>query len=99
MGLTHGGKKLLEALRADEADALGLLDLAAERIRYNPDFAVSQIRKAQDLIRHAARERDERLPPMIQRGAPPLEQRIEELERWRAEIERTATIRPIRKEA
>jgi hypothetical protein len=80
MSLRHGARQLIERLEAEEALALQLLDVAVERIKYNPDYATAQIRKAQDAIRRAAKRRDEELPSMLQKAAPPLERRIVELE-------------------
>ena len=80
MSLRHGAAKLMEQFETDEATALHLLDIAVQRIKYNPDFAAEQIRKAQDIMRRSAARRREELPPMLQKAAPPLERRIVELE-------------------
>lgn len=90
MSLRHGARQLLTHIEADEAEALKLLDTAINRIKYNPDFAADQIRKAQDAIRRAQQRRRDELPDMLQKAAPPLERRVadieEQLSALRAEI-------------
>ena len=95
MSLRHGAAKLMEQFETDEAQALHLLDIAAQRIKYNPDFAAEQIRKAQDIIRRSAQRRRDELPPMIQKAAPPLERRIAELEDRLNRIEGGAKVVPL----
>ena len=87
MSLRHGAAKLMDQFETDEATALHLLDVAAQRIKYNPDYAAEQIRKAQDVIRRSAQRRRDELPPMLQKAAPPLERRIAELEERLSRIE------------
>ena len=100
MGLRHGALQLLEQLRANEAAALQALDIAADRIRYNPEYALAQIRKAQDTIRAAALLRDDKLPTWIQKAAPALETEVDNLRKTvddlaerLARLERGAAIR------
>lgn len=93
MSLRHGARKLLDYIEADEAEALRLLDTAVDRIKYNPDFAAAQIRKAQDAIRRAAARRGEELPAMLQKAAPSLEKRVAELEERLAILEAERRLR------
>jgi hypothetical protein len=86
VGLRHGARQLIDELEDREEEILALLDLAAGRVKYNPDYAIEQIRKAQDKIRGARKLRDERLPEMLQKAAPSLEKRVEELERRMDEL-------------
>ena len=95
MGLRHGAKQTLDELNELDEAILDLLNLAVDRIKYNPDFARERIREAQDKVRKARRVRDERLPEMLQKAAPPIQAQVDELrERIEAlEAERAGVIR------
>lgn len=80
MGLRHGAKQLLEQIEAHEDEGLRLLGLAAQRVKYNPEFAIEKIHEAEVCFRRARKIRDEELPAMLQKAAPNLEQRVKALE-------------------
>lgn len=80
MSLRHGARQLLDLIETHEEEGQRLLDLAAQRVKYNPDFAIEQIHKAQVQFRKAQQIRDEKLPDMLQKAAPNLEQRVKALE-------------------
>ena len=81
MGLRHGAKQYFDEDEALDAAIIKCLELAAQRVKSNPDYAIDKIHEAGDLLRRKRKHRDERLPDMLQKAAPPLERQIEELRR------------------
>jgi Na+/phosphate symporter len=81
MSLRHGARQLMDMFQADEDEAMRLLELAVARLKYNPDFAIDQIHKAQARILAIRERRTNELPAHIQKAAPPMERQIEELRR------------------
>lgn len=93
MSLRHGARQLMEMFQADEDEAMRLLDLAIARMKYNPDFAIEQIHKAQARISAIRERRTQELPAHIQKAAPPIEKRMDELEARLAALEQPGVIR------
>jgi hypothetical protein len=93
MGLRHGAKQLTEQIEALENQGFELMKLSRQRVKYNPDFAIEKNLEAEECFRKARKLREEKLPDMLQRAAPPIEARLKELEDWRAEIEAGNVIR------
>lgn len=81
MGLRHGARNVYDLIEAEESEALDLLDSAAECVYSDPADARKLVREAIEAIHRARRIRNEQLTPLVQKAAPPLERRIEELER------------------
>jgi hypothetical protein len=79
VGLRHGAKQLIDQIEAHEKEGFRLLDLAAQRVKYNPDFAIEKIHESQEEFRQARKLREERLPDMLQKAAPPVERQLAEL--------------------
>lgn len=79
MSLRHGARQLMDMFQADEDEAMRLLDLAVQRLKYNPDFAIEQIHRAQARISAIRERRTQELPDMLQKAAPPLEKQLDEL--------------------
>lgn len=80
MSLRHGARQLMDMFQADEDEAMRLLELAVARLKYNPDFAIDQIHKAQARILSIRERRTRELPEHLQKAAPSLERRVDELE-------------------
>lgn len=93
MSLRHGARQLMEMFQADEDEAMRLLDLAISRLKYNPDFAIEKIHAAQARIAAIKERRTQELPDMLQKAAPPVERRIDELEARIAQLEQGNVIR------
>lgn len=87
MSLRHGARQLMDMFQADEDEAMRLLDLAIARLKYNPDFAIDQIHKAQARLSAIKERRIQDLPALLQKAAPPIERRIDELETRIAALE------------
>lgn len=79
MSLRHGARQLMDMFQADEDEAMRLLDLAIARVKYNPDYAIEQIHKAQARITAIRERRTQELTAHIQKAAPPLEKQLAEL--------------------
>lgn len=80
MSLRHGARQLMDMFQADEDEAMRLLELATARLKYNPDFAIDQIHKAQKMILSIRERRTQELPALLQKAAPPIERRMDEFE-------------------
>ena len=87
MSLRHGARQLMDMFQADEDEAMRLLELAVARVKYNPDFAIDQIHKAQKIILDIRKRRTQELPELLQKAAPPIERRMDELEARLAALE------------
>jgi hypothetical protein len=70
----------MDMFQADEDEAMRLLELAVARLKYNPDFAIDQIHKAQKMILSIRERRTQELPALLQKAAPPIERRMDDLE-------------------
>ena len=81
MGLRHGAKQLIEKYEALENRGFELMTLARQRVKYNPNFSIDKLLEAEDCFRAARKIRDEELPAMLQKAAPPLEKQVDELRR------------------
>jgi hypothetical protein len=79
MSLRHGARQLMDMWEADEDEAMRLLELAVARLKYNPDFAIDQIHKAQKTILTMRSRRTQELPEHIQKAAPPIERQLREV--------------------
>lgn len=88
MSLRHGARQLMDMFEADEDEAMRLLELAIQRLKYNPDFAIDQIHKAQKAILSIRERRTQELGAMLQKAAPPLEKRVDELQQQLRDQER-----------
>lgn len=87
MSLRHGARQLMDMFQADEDEAMRLLELAVARLKYNPDFAIDQIHKAQKMILSIRERRTQELPMLLQKAAPPIERRMDEIESRLAALE------------
>jgi Na+/phosphate symporter len=87
VSLRHGARQLMDMFQADEDEAMRLLDLAVQRLKYNPDFAIEKIHAAQARISAIRERRTQELPQLLQKAAPPVEKRIDELEARIAALE------------
>jgi hypothetical protein len=98
MSLRHGARQLMDMFQADEDEAMRLLDLAVQRLKYNPDYAIEKIHAAQARIAAIRERRTQELPAHIQKAAPPIEKRMDELEARLAALEQPNVIK-MRREA
>lgn len=79
MSLRHGARQLMDMFQADEDEALSEIALAIARMKYNPDYAIERLHKAQTRILKIKERRTNELPAMLQKAAPPLEKQVAEL--------------------
>jgi hypothetical protein len=86
MSLRHGARQLMDMFQADEDEAMRLLDLAIARLKYNPEFAIEKIHAAQARISAIRERRTQELPEHIQKAAPPIERRIDEMQQQLKEV-------------
>lgn len=88
----------MDMFQADEDEATRLLDLAIARLKYNPDFAIEKIHEAQARISAIKERRTQELPAHIQKAAPPVERRMDELEARIVALEQPGHVIQFRKE-
>jgi hypothetical protein len=96
--LTKGARAALEAIADDLADLRDRANLISARVKSNPDFARDKASQQLDYIAHIERVLRDEIAPLLQRQAPSIEQRLDEMERRLRQLE-DGRIVVLRKEA
>lgn len=81
MSLRHGARQLMDMFQADEDEARAEIALAISRLKYNPDYAIERLHKAQAALLRITERRTQELPEHIQKAAPPIEKELREIKR------------------